>query len=50
MVRIVEYEVPDRDSGELICLITTITDPADATAAELAGSYQQRWETEASSR
>jgi hypothetical protein len=48
VVRIIEYEVPDRDGSELICLITTITDPADASAAELAGSYQQRWEVEAS--
>jgi hypothetical protein len=47
MVRIVEYEVANRDSAELITLITTFHDPADATAAELAGSYQQRWEAEA---
>ena len=35
-VRVVEYEIPDRDgdgSGELIALITTITDPALASAA-----------------
>jgi hypothetical protein len=38
----------DRDVSELICLITTITDPDHASAAELAGSYQQRWEVEAS--
>ena len=44
-MRIVEHEIPDRDgdgSGELIALITTITDPADASARELAGAYRQR--------
>ena len=46
-VRVIEYEIPDRDgdgSGELIALITTITDPAAASAQELAGAYCQRWE------
>jgi hypothetical protein len=46
-VRVIEYEIPDRDGdGELIALITTITDPADATARELALAYCQRWEEE----
>ena len=48
-VRVIEYEIPDRDgdgSGELIALITTITDPAAAAAQELAGAYCQRWEEE----
>jgi hypothetical protein len=48
-VRVVEYQVPDRDGdgkGELIALITTITDPADASAAVLAEAYHQRWEHE----
>jgi hypothetical protein len=48
-VRVVEYEVPDRGDGatrELVCLITTITDPADARAGELAWAYHQRWEEE----
>jgi hypothetical protein len=48
-VRVVEYEIPDRDgdgSGELIALITTITDPALASAEELARVYCQRWEEE----
>ena len=44
-VRVIEYEIPDRDGdGELIALITTITDPAAASAAELAQAYCQRWE------
>ena len=46
LVRVVEYDVPDRDSGELICLITSITDPAAARADELASAYHQRWEEE----
>ena len=48
-VRVVEYEIGDRDgdgSGELIALITTITDPALASAEELARAYCQRWEEE----
>jgi hypothetical protein len=50
-VRVIEYEVPDRDgagTGELICLITTITDPAAAPAAVLAQAYHQRWDHEGS--
>jgi hypothetical protein len=48
-VRVIEYEVSDRDgegSGELTGLITTITDPAAASAQELAEAYCQRWEEE----
>ena len=50
-VRVIEYEIPDRDgdgTGELIALITTITDPAAASAQELAEAYRQRWEEETS--
>ncbi|MCX5071554.1 IS4 family transposase [Streptomyces sp. NBC_00513] len=46
VVRVVEYDVPDREGQELICLITNITDPDALTAAELAGAYQRRWEEE----
>ena len=49
LVRVVEYTVPDREgsgSGELIVLLTTITDPGDARAGELASAYHQRWEEE----
>jgi len=48
-VRVIEYEVPDRDGdgkGELIALITTITDPRQAGAAALARAYHERWEHE----
>jgi hypothetical protein len=49
LVRVVEYDVPDRDgngTGELIVLLTTILDPADARADELAAAYHERWEEE----
>jgi hypothetical protein len=51
VVRVVEYDVPDRGDPakrELICLLTTIIDPRDATAEELAYAYHQRWEQETS--
>jgi hypothetical protein len=52
-VRVIEYEIPDRDgdgTGELIALITTITDPRQAPAAVLAQAYHQRWEHETGNR
>jgi Insertion element 4 transposase N-terminal/Transposase DDE domain len=48
-VRVVEYEVPDRQGdgkGELIALVTTITQMTAAPAPMLAEAYQQRWEHE----
>lgn len=48
-IRVVEYEVPDREGdgkGELIALITTIIDPAAAPADQLAAAYAERWEHE----
>jgi Insertion element 4 transposase N-terminal/Transposase DDE domain len=49
LARVIEYDVPDRagnDTGELIVLLTTITDPGAARADELAAAYHQRWEEE----
>jgi hypothetical protein len=49
-VRVVEYEVPDRDGDgkdELIALATTITRFREAPAAVLAAAYHERWEHEA---
>ncbi len=49
LARVVEYDVPDREGngkGEVIVLLSTLTDPADARADELAAAYHQRWETE----
>ena len=48
-VRVIEYEVPDREGdgkGEVIALITTITQMTAAPAPLLAQAYQQRWEHE----
>jgi hypothetical protein len=52
-VRVIEYEVPDREGdgkGELIALITTITDPRQTSAAGLAQAYHERWEHETGNR
>jgi hypothetical protein len=48
LVRAAEYTVPDRggDDSELICVITTVLDPAGLTAAEMAFAYHQRREHE----
>jgi len=49
LVRVVEYDIPDREgngTGELICVITSILEPSEATAEELAAAYHQRWECE----
>jgi hypothetical protein len=49
-VRVIEYQVTDREgdgTGELIALVTTITDRRRAPAAVLAAAYHERWEHEA---
>lgn len=49
LARVIEYDVPDREgsgTGELIVVLSTIVDPADAHADELADGYHQRWEEE----
>jgi hypothetical protein len=48
-VRVIEYEVPDREGdgkGEVIALVTTITQMTAAPAPLLAEAYTQRWEHE----
>ena len=48
-VRVIEYQVPDRDGNgtdERIILVTTITDFRQAPAQDLAQAYHQRWEHE----
>src|SRR6266487_1117457 len=48
-VRVIEYEVPDREGdgkGEVIALVTTITQMTAAPAPLLAQAYHQRWEHE----
>ncbi|WP_417562082.1 IS4 family transposase [Microbacterium sp.] len=46
-VRVIEYTVEDgRDPSGPYRLLTTITDPGHAPAAELAAAYAHRWEIE----
>jgi hypothetical protein len=46
-VRVVEYEVAGRgDSGEMFTLVTSVLDPDDMTALDLAAAYHERWEIE----
>jgi len=48
LVRVVEYDVPDRGEKdrELICLLTTVLNPREAPAVDLAAGYHERWEHE----
>ncbi len=49
LIRVIEYQIDDRPgSGELFCLITTITDPQLTPALDLTGAYHQRWEIDLS--
>ena len=46
-VRIIDYTVDDgRDNPESYRLFTTMLDPAEASATELAAAYAERWEIE----
>jgi IS4 transposase len=46
-VRVVEYTLDDgRDNDTVYRLITTILDPNEASAEDLAVAYGQRWEIE----
>jgi Insertion element 4 transposase N-terminal/Transposase DDE domain len=52
-VRVIEYTVTGAAAGakpETFRLVTTVLDPDDVTAIELAAAYQQRWEYEISLR
>jgi hypothetical protein len=47
IVRVIEYEMEGvKDAEPLYRLLTTLLDPAQAPAAELAALYAQRWEIE----
>ncbi len=47
LVRVIDYSIHDgRDNPIVYRLFTTITDPEQASAAELAAAYTQRWEIE----
>jgi hypothetical protein len=46
-VRVIDYTIDDgRDNPQQYRLLTTILDPDQASAAELAAAYAQRWEIE----
>jgi IS4 transposase len=46
-VRVIEYRLDGiPDAEPLYRLITTLLDPAEAPAAELAALYHERWEEE----
>ncbi|SOB78969.1 Transposase DDE domain-containing protein [Streptomyces sp. 1331.2] len=45
-VRVVEYTLASTGDGTVYRLITTLLDPEEAPAAELAALYVQRWEIE----
>ncbi|WP_427130626.1 IS4 family transposase [Pseudarthrobacter sp. S9] len=46
-VRVIDYTIEDgRENPEEYRLLTTILDPAEAGAADLAAAYAQRWEIE----
>jgi hypothetical protein len=48
-VRVIEYELPEvSDSEPLYRLVTSIMDPEQAPASELAPLYRDRWEMETS--
>ena len=47
VIRVIDYTIDDgRDNDETYRLFTTITDPDQASALELAAAYAQRWEIE----
>ena len=46
-VRVIDYTIDDgRDNPTSYRLLTTLLDPAQATAVDLAATYTQRWEIE----
>jgi IS4 transposase len=46
-IRVIDYTIEDgRDHPGSYRLFTTILDPAEASAADLAAAYHQRWEIE----
>jgi hypothetical protein len=45
-VRVVDYDVPGRGKGEVFTVITSVLDPEDLPAPDLAAAYHERWEIE----
>jgi len=47
IIRVIDYQIDDgRPNDEIYRLFTTIIDPGEASAVELAAAYAQRWEIE----
>jgi hypothetical protein len=47
MIRVIDYQIDDgRDNDSTYRLFTTIVDPDEAPAVDLAAAYAQRWEIE----
>jgi hypothetical protein len=47
VIRVIDYQIDDgRPNDETYRLFTTITDPNEASAVDLAAAYAQRWEIE----
>ena len=47
IIRVIDYQIDDgRPNDETYRLFTTIVDPDDASAVDLAAAYAQRWEIE----
>lgn len=47
LVRVIDYSIDDgRENPETYRLFTTLTDPDEASATDLAAAYTQRWEIE----
>jgi hypothetical protein len=47
LVRVIDYSIDDgRDNPAVYRLFTTLTDPEQVSATELAAAYAQRWEIE----
>lgn len=47
IIRVIDYQIDDgRPNDETYRLLTTMLDPAEAPAADLAFAYAQRWEIE----
>ena len=47
LVRVIDYTIDDgRENPTGYRLFTTLLDPAEATAVDLAAAYAQRWEIE----
>lgn len=47
LIRVIDYTIDDgRDNPTTYRLFTTLTDPGQVSAADLAAAYTERWEIE----